>query len=456
MRKSRHNSYFIPFLLAALVLLLYSSLLATPALAGIKFAPFEAIRVDVAPGETITHKMTVTLVETDQPVDMVVDVMGFGNSPDGSAQELEASKDTSLYSARSFITIDNPLFHMEPGEPQDFIATIDIPSDVGEGGRYAIIRIHQIQPPGVRQLGTLSAFNIPVYLTIKDSQLIHKGEITGVSAGETVSGQPVDIFTTFQNTGNHHFKTKGEVTISDAQGQVLDTIHVALSQKSVLPTMSRQLKAIFIPAAELPLGVYSVKSKLMLEDGVILDEAEGNFEVKEPYVPPPSPASLIVTPASAAVLQTPDGAISISFPKGAVISQVEISLRSYPLEQLPSAPADFDLATTCFRIDGLTGLLLKEATVTVKYTPADLDKAEGDASRLRLARWDEADNQWSVLNTTVNKEATTLTTNTNQLSIWAVMVAAQAGVNWILIAGVVAGVIIIALLIFLLVRRRAY
>ena len=99
MRKSRHNSYFIPFLLAALVLLLYSSLLATPALAGIKFAPFEAIRVDVAPGETITHKMTVTLVETDQPVDMVVDVMGFGNSPDGSAQELEASKDTSLYSA---------------------------------------------------------------------------------------------------------------------------------------------------------------------------------------------------------------------------------------------------------------------------------------------------------------------------------------------------------------------
>jgi len=36
-------------------------------------------------------------------------------------------------------------------------------------------------------------------------------------------------------------------------------------------------------------------------------------------------------------------------------------------------------------------------------------------------------------------------------------VAASAGVNWILIAGVVAGVIIIALLIFFLARaRRGY
>ena len=133
---------------------------------------------------------------------------------------------------------------------------------------------------------------------------------------------------------------------------------------------------------------------------------------------------------------------------------MEVSLRSYPLEQLSSPPSNFKLATTCFRVDGLTGLLAKEATVTVKYSAADLERAEGDASRLRLARWDEADNQWSVLKTKLDKEATTLTTNTNQLSIWAVMVAPPSEVNWVVPVGVAAGVVIIALLIFLFIRRR--
>jgi hypothetical protein len=127
------------------------------------------------------------------------------------------------------------------------------------------------------------------------------------------------------------------------------------------------------------------------------------------------------------------------------------------LEQLPPQPTGFDLATTCFRIDGLTGLLAKEATVTVEYTAADLDKVGSDASRLRLARWDEAQSQWSVLKTKVDKEAMTLTTNTNQLSIWAVMVAppAHRQVNWPLIGGIVGGVIVTALSVyFVTVRRR--
>jgi len=195
----------------------------------------------------------------------------------------------------------------------------------------------------------------------------------------------------------------------------------------------------------------------MLEDGTLLDEASGSFEVKEPYVPPSPPASVTLIPGSAATLETGDGRISISFPKGAVISQVEVSLRSYPLEQLPSPPTDFELATTCFRIDGLTGLLVKEATLTVKYSPADLERAEGDASRLTLARWDEANNQWSVLKTKVDKEANTLSTKTNQLSIWAVMVAPPAApFNMLLMAGIAAGVLVVgmAILLVVLLRRR--
>ena len=104
--------------------------------------------------------------------------------------------------------------------------------------------------------------------------------------------------------------------------------------------------------------------------------------------------------------------------------------------------------------------MVKEATLTVKYSPADLERAEGDASRLTLARWDEGQNEWSVLKTKVDKEAMTLTTDTNQLSIWAVMVAPPAApFNLWLIVGIAAGVLVIGmaiLLVVLLRRRRQY
>jgi heme/copper-type cytochrome/quinol oxidase subunit 4 len=76
---------------------------------------------------------------------------------------------------------------------------------------------------------------------------------------------------------------------------------------------------------------------------------------------------------------------------------------------------------------------------------------------LSLARWDEAQSKWSVLKTKVNAEAMTLSTSTNQLSIWAVVVGPASGtVNLWLIIGGAAGVVVIVLLVyFLAVRRRS-
>ncbi len=429
----------IPALLVVMLLaVLPVSVTANP---GLRVA--NAILVaDVSPGGTVLHKMTVSLAAADSPMDLVVEVADI--------EHIE-----STYSARGFVTVDKASFHLEPGQSQEVTATVRIPSDVGNGGRYAMVIIRQ------KTTGTgvaiAVAVNVGVYLTIKDSQLIHKGKATEVSAGKAVSGQPVDIFTTFKNTGNHHFKVKQEVTISDARGEVLDTIDAPLSPSSIIPSLSERLQVSFIPKAQLPLGVYSIRARVMLEDGTILGEANGSFQVEKPYVPPPAPAKKTISAGSAATLQTADGAIVVSFPQGALISEAEVSLRSYPREQIPAAPAGFELTTTCFRIDGLTGLLAKEATVTVKYTDTDQEKASGDVSRLRLARWDEANKQWTVLKTRADKGATTLSTTTNQFSIWAVMVAPPGGVNWGLVGGVAVGAIIVALAgYFVVVRRRSY
>ena len=252
---------------------------------------------DVSPGDTITHKMTLSLVETDSPMDLAVEVNDLDNMK-------------STYSAKDFISVDKTSFHLEPGESQDVTATVHIPSDVGNGGRYAVIILRQ-KPTGTG-VSAVVAVNVRLYLTIKDSQLIHEGEVTEVSAGEAVSGKPVDIFITFKNNGNHHFKFKGEVTVSDAQGEVLDTIYTALSPSSVIPSMSSKLEANFIPEKGLPLGNYFIKVRVMLEDGTILGEAEGSFEVKEPYVPPPPPAET-TEPSPIPAAETTDVTFTVSW-----------------------------------------------------------------------------------------------------------------------------------------------
>ena len=453
MKSSGNNSKFVAAVAMGVVLLM--TLVVTPASANPGLTVNGALLItDVTAGQTLTHKIIVSISDKDSATDISVQVVGMQQSQAGASELLEPSKDTGDYSARAYITVDKESFHLEPGGSQELTATINIPSDVGAGGRYAIINI-QTKPAGQGSVGVITAVNIPIYLTIKDSQLIHTGKITGITTSEPLSGQPVDILTTFQNTGNHHFKVKSEVTVSDAQGEVLDTIYTALTPSSLIPTMSSQLKATYIPKGELTPGVYTIKSKVMRDDGTILDETSGSFTVAWPYIPPPPPAGVTLNPGNASVMETADKAISISFPKGAVTGQVDISLRSYPVAQLPSPPANYSVATTCFRVDGLTGLLAQQAAVTVKYTGADLDKAKGEAGRLTMARWDEAANQWSVLKTKVDTSAMTLTTQTNQFSIWAVMVAPSAKTNWLLIGGAIAaGIIIIAALVAVLTRKK--
>ena len=455
--------YLIPPILVGAVAL---SLILTgaPALAGLRVSGARLL-ADVAPGETITHTMIISIGESDAATDILVDVTGFGQSLDGSPQELDAAEDTSPYSARTFITLDKTSFHLDPGDSQVVTATIKVPEDVGAGGRYALIYI-RTQPVGEGQVGIVSAIDVPILLTISHTELTYTGSINDLSVGDVIAGQPIVISTTLKNTGNHHFKIKGEVTISNSQGEILETIRTPLSTWSLMPTLLRQLKATFIPEGELPLGNCSVKSKVMLEDGTILDEATASFEVKEPYVPPVPPACVTVTPGSPATLETTDGRIRIAFPKGSVTGEAEVCVENYPSEKLSGPPSGFELATTCFRVDGLSGLLAKDATLTVKYSDADLGRAGGDVSQLSLARWDEANNEWSVLKTEVDSQAMTLTTTTNQLSIWAVMVGAPAApplpvaMNWRLLAMIIGGgvllVIIIVLLVLLLRRRRDY
>ena len=427
--------------LAALVLL------TSPALAQIAISP-GSMDMLVPEGSHALPSITVSN-DSDKPMDFEVKLAGYGQGTSGSTEVLEP--DTNPLSGVSYVSFDPAEFALEPGESQEIKLTVSIPQGI-DGGRYAVVLVIAT-PGGDQPITTISRMGILVKLTVAGSQLVQQGSIEFIGSEPVESGEPIPIKVTYANEGNVHYEVQSSITIFDAHGDVLDVART--SWAVVIPGYSRELVAEWIPGSDLDPGTYDAQASVYLEDGTLLDEAEGSFEVGMPYVPPSPPVSITLTADSASTLETEDGRFSISFPQGAVFSDVEISLRSYTLDQLPPLPAGYSLAATAFRVDGLPGLLAKEATVTVKYLATDLESAGGDATRLKLARWDTADSRWTVLETSLDREAMTISAKTNQLSVWAIMVGPPAGVNRVLIVGVAAGAIVIGLRVyFLIVRRR--
>ena len=423
--------------------------LASPALAGGLTVVGGKIDALVSSGCDYSYTMKVKNT-SDAPMDIGIEVKGYGMSATEDCIAIEAEEDKSPYTARELLAVSPDDFHLEPGDSQVITIAARIPSRITDGGRYAIIFIHTT--PKGEMVATISAVAAGVLLTIDGSELTHNSEVTSL---DLKPSEPLEAVFTVANKGNHHYKPhiRGALRKGD---KIFATASID-ADWPIIPGYSRQFELSFVSDETLPIDKYEVDIEVRDDSDNLMAQHTSSFEIEEPYVPPPPPANLTISPNSSAILKTGDGRIAITFPQGAMISQAEISIQNYPGEQLPSPPNDFKLATTCFRVDGLTGLLANEATVVVKYTPADLEMAGNDASRLRLARWEEAYNQWSVLETEIDRTATTLTTSTNHLSLWAVMVTTSANqpittasptaMNWVMISGIVAGIIVVGLLI---------
>jgi len=232
----------------------------------------EGIKImqDVLPGTTFQFPMAVSIGPDALPSDYAIDVVGFGQSPGGSYSPLAAAVDTGPFSARSFVTVDSSLVHLDSGQRMAFNATIRVPENVGEGGRYALIHIHPTAVGGGE--GALAtAVIVPVMLTIKGTTLTHTGSITSIQAGEVLNREmiPIPIVrTTLRNTGNHHYYgVFVNVTVSDSTGRIVATPSTNPSLYALIPGNEMTY---MVPVPDLAPATYTVKSEAKLADGMML------------------------------------------------------------------------------------------------------------------------------------------------------------------------------------------
>ncbi|MDD5093570.1 MAG: hypothetical protein PHV74_04215 [Dehalococcoidia bacterium] len=290
------------------------------------------VDVTISPGQSYVHTMDIASGST-YSMDMQVEIRGFGQSLDGSTIELTPEDDNSLYSARSFITrIDNTSFHLEPGGSQQVKATISVPAGTAPGTRYAVIYIHS-QPGGEGKVGVVVAVDVPVIVHIPGTDTaVRKGEITDLDVPKIEAGKPIQILTTFKNTGDIHFKAKNQVSIADESGQVILQAETPLSSSSVIPAFSRLFTAtLVLPESMegLPAGRYFAESKVTLDDGTLLDTKETSFDIEASYQAPPTstPSASATTPALISQ-STPAPSTSTSSDRGISWSLMAIIIAS--------------------------------------------------------------------------------------------------------------------------------
>jgi len=274
--KTKNSNQAISICMA---LTIFAFLSALPLSSGIQ-ATGIVLDAEAAPGDEINHEIIISTDKNESPMDFQVDVVDMVQGTDGSNNAINDTEEHA-YSAKSFLQVSPEKFHLEPGELQEITVKGAIPGDVGNGGRYAIIRAYTVNPEdknGTTSMGISISMNTVVRITIAGSQLIREGEISQIIVDTPVSNEQQNVSVQFKNTGNTHYKAQIDALLKDRDGTVLANTSSLLTNY-IIPETLRVFDLSFHPGKSFEPGEYNVSVSARLEDGTVLDSAEAAFKI---------------------------------------------------------------------------------------------------------------------------------------------------------------------------------
>ena len=139
-------------------------------------------------------------------------------------------------------------------------------------------------------------------------------------------------------------------------------------------------------------------------------------------------------PGSVSTLAAPDDMVTVTIPSEAPPGSFFLVYEPQTEVSAPApSPAGFAFGTTLFELNvlDLTGVsasgtnFLQPITISVKYTDADLQAADGNPSRLGIHKYDSVFQVWTPLLTTFDTMTQTVHAQVSQLSFFALMGQAQ-------------------------------
>lgn len=207
--------------------------------------PLKELKAD--PGQTITIQVRLrnvtkgTLVTKDEVNDFVA------AGEDGQPKLLLGENEQSPYSIKSWISTI-PSVTLQPQEQKTIDITMRVPVNASPGGHYGVVRFTG-RPPELEDTGVSLSASVGALLLVNVS-----GNVTeSATISQMFTSQkdkqrllfeygPITITEKVQNTGNVHFKPKGNVRVTNMFGKEVAIFQLNEKAGNVLPGSTRKFE----------------------------------------------------------------------------------------------------------------------------------------------------------------------------------------------------------------------
>lgn len=241
----------------------------------------------VVPGQTYQHIIQITNDPNSAEVVVRLEVKELGQDLFGSYVPLSNTAPGPL-SARDWITsIDRSEMILQPGRSAKATVTIQTPLGIGGETRYAAVHIYSGQTgEQTAGLGTQTTYLVPIVLTPQGLRPVDIGQILGVEVERAAADQPFKFKVSYKNSGNYHYRARGQVLVKDTAGAILSTLDLPVSSTSLIPSFPHQFEVAYT-AVEVFLRQDTVLLvRIYHENGNLLDQREFVHQAQSPTATP--------------------------------------------------------------------------------------------------------------------------------------------------------------------------
>lgn len=235
----------------------------------------QILDITTNPGQTSTNTFRLTNASDDT---VSVKAIPKNFVPRGEEGAVDLTEEKTTYSLAEWVDVEPATVKIEAGKTQDFLVVITVPANAEPGSHFGSV-VFQTVPPEQEGSGALVAQEIaPVILVRIAGDTTETAEIEEFkSAQDLYSNETtITLLSRIKNTGNVHFKPKGQIVIKNMFGK--EVASLSLDEKNVLPDSIRQITTEWTPDG-FTIGRHTASLTIIFGDNDEIRTSETSFIV---------------------------------------------------------------------------------------------------------------------------------------------------------------------------------